>query len=48
MLEVPVFLINGFLESGKTTLIKNVIEHDSKLQKLNTLLVVCESKSNLC
>ncbi len=43
MVEVPVFLINGFLESGKTTLIKDVIERDSQLQKLNTLLVVCES-----
>lgn len=43
MIEVPVFLINGFLESGKTTLIKSVIEHDSKLQKLNTLLIACES-----
>ncbi len=43
MVEVPVFLINGFLESGKTTLIKSIINNDSKLQKLDTLLIVCES-----
>lgn len=43
MVEVPVFLINGFLESGKTTLIKDIINQDSKLQKLDTLLVVCET-----
>lgn len=43
MVEVPVFLINGFLESGKTSLIKDIINQDSKLQKLNTLLIVCES-----
>ena len=36
MVEVPVFLINGFLESGKTTLIKDIINQDSKLQKLDT------------
>ena len=42
MVEVPVFLINGFLESGKTTLIKDIINQDSKLQKLDTLLIVCE------
>lgn len=43
MVEVPVFLINGFLESGKTTLIKDIINQDSKLQKLDTLLIVCET-----
>lgn len=42
MVEVPVFLINGFLESGKSTLIKTIINQDSKLQKLDTLLIVCE------
>lgn len=43
MVEVPVFLINGFLESGKTTLIKDIINQDSKLQKIDTLLLVCET-----
>ncbi len=43
MVQVPVFLINGFLESGKTTLIKDIINNDSKLQKLDTLLIVCET-----
>lgn len=43
MIEVPVFLINGFIESGKTTLIKDIINQDSKLQKISTLLICCES-----
>lgn len=42
MLEVPVFIINGFLESGKTTLIKNIINQDSEVQKVDTLLICCE------
>ena len=46
MVEVPVFLINGFLESGKTTLIKDIINQDSKLQKLDTLLYVKQARLN--
>jgi len=42
MIEIPVFVINGFLESGKTTLIKDVISSNFGSQKGRTLLVVCE------
>ena len=42
MVEVPVFVINGFLESGKTTLIKEIIESNSDVQKLDTLIIMCE------
>lgn len=40
--KVPVFIINGFLESGKTTFIKNAIIRDPKMKKEKVLLVVCE------
>ena len=42
MIEVPVFLINGFLESGKTSLIKDVISSNFGGQNGSTLLIVCE------
>lgn len=40
--KVPVFIINGFLESGKTTFIKNAIIKDPKMKNEKVLLVVCE------
>lgn len=40
--KVPVFIINGFLESGKTTFIKNAIIKDPKMKREKVLLVVCE------
>ncbi len=42
MIEIPVFLINGFLESGKTTLIKDVISSNFASQAGRTLIVTCE------
>ena len=42
MKKVPVFIINGFLESGKTTFIKNAIINDPKMKKEKVLIVVCE------
>lgn len=39
---VPVFIINGFLESGKSTFIQNAIIRDPKMQKEKVLLIVCE------
>ncbi len=42
MVEVPVFVINGFLESGKTSLIKDVISSNYGKQAGKTLLIVCE------
>lgn len=40
--KVPVFIINGFLESGKTTFIRNAIVQDPKMQREKVLLIVCE------
>jgi uncharacterized membrane protein YcgQ (UPF0703/DUF1980 family) len=40
--KVPVFIINGFLESGKTTFIKTAIVKDPKMQREKVLLIVCE------
>ncbi len=39
---VPVFLINGFLESGKTSFINNAILSDPEVEKSRTLLILCE------
>ena len=40
--EIPVFLINGFLESGKTSFIAYTLNEEYFHIKGNTLLVVCE------
>ena len=42
MKEVPLFILNGFLESGKSTLIKEIIENNENYQNNTTVLVVCE------
>lgn len=42
MVEVPLFIVNGLIESGKTTLIKEIIENNPSYQEHNTLLIVCE------
>ena len=40
--EIPVFLFNGFLDSGKTTLIKEIIEGESAYHDYNTLIIAFE------
>lgn len=40
--ELPIFLLNGFLESGKTTLIKEICENNPQYHDDTTLIVVCE------
>ena len=40
--EIPVFLFNGFLDSGKTTLIKEIIEGEQSYRGYNTLIVATE------
>ncbi|MCD8049705.1 MAG: GTPase [Clostridia bacterium] len=40
--NVPVFIINGFLESGKSTFIQNAIIRDPKMLKEKVLVIVCE------
>jgi G3E family GTPase len=38
----PVFIINGFLDSGKTTFIIDTLKNDGFHKQGNTLLLVCE------
>ena len=40
--EIPVFIFNGFLDSGKTTLIKEIIDGDERYQNKGTLIVSFE------
>lgn len=40
--EIPVFLFNGFLDSGKTTLIKEIIEREEAYHNYNTLIIATE------
>lgn len=40
--ELPVFLINGFLDSGKTTLIKNIIANNPNYHNHSTVIIACE------
>lgn len=40
--EIPVFLINGFLDCGKTTFISETIEQGQFDEAKNKLLIVCE------
>ena len=40
--EIPVFLINGFLESGKTSFIQYTMNQDYFKTEGNTLLLLCE------
>ena len=42
MRRIPVFFINGMLDSGKTTFIIDTLESDSKKRKSKTLLLLCE------
>ena len=42
MKEVPVFLLNGFLESGKTTLIKEIVENNETYHNNSTVIIACE------
>ena len=42
MLEVPVYLITGFLESGKTTFIREVLASPDFADGQKTLLLLCE------
>lgn len=40
--EVPLFVLNGFLESGKTSLIKEIIENNPEYQDNTTVIICCE------
>lgn len=41
-MEIPVYLINGFLDSGKTTFIQDTISDPGFLDGEKTLLITCE------
>ena len=41
-MSIPVYLFTGFLESGKTTLIKDTLLDPGFGQEEKTLLLVCE------
>ena len=40
--EVPVFLLNGFLESGKSSLIKEIVENNENYHNYSTVIICCE------
>ena len=42
MKEVPLFLINGFLESGKTQFIKDICEDNEVYGDYSTVIIACE------
>ena len=39
---IPIYLVAGFLDSGKTTLVHNMLDDDSFSRGQKTLLIVCE------
>lgn len=41
-MDIPVFLFTGFLESGKTSFIKDTVEDPSFMEGQKLLLIVCE------
>lgn len=41
-MEIPVFIINGFLESGKTSFIKDTLASEDFNDGESTLVIVCE------
>lgn len=44
--EVPIFIVNGFLESGKTTLIKEIIENNESYHN-DTTVVFCTEEGEV-
>ena len=41
-MEVPVYIVNGFLESGKTSFIQETMTDPDFSDGTETLLIVCE------
>lgn len=42
MLEIPLFIVDGFLDSGKSTFIVDALEKDGFSKKGRTLVILCE------
>ena len=43
--EVPVYLISGFLESGKTTFLQETLSDEGFYQDERTLVILCEANT---
>ena len=41
-MEIPVYLVSGFLESGKTSFIKEILKDQNFSEGERTLLIICE------
>lgn len=41
-IEVPVFLITGFLDSGKTSFLRQILEEEGFSEEAKSLLITCE------
>ncbi|RDU24836.1 TIGR03943 family putative permease subunit [Anaerosacchariphilus polymeriproducens] len=41
-MEIPIYLFTGFLESGKTTVIKETLKDPEFVKGIRTLLIICE------
>lgn len=42
MASIPLYLINGFLEAGKTTFLEDVLLNGDFADGQKTLLILCE------
>ena len=42
MLEIPLFIVDGFLDSGKSSFIVDAIEKDGFSKNGRTLIILCE------
>ena len=42
MLEIPVYIATGFLESGKTSFIKEILEDHEFTEGKKVLVICCE------
>ena len=42
MQEIPVYLVSGFMDSGKTTLIEDTLYNQGFAEEGRTLLICCE------
>ena len=43
MVDIPVYLFTGFLESGKTSFILNVLQDQGFSEGEKTLIIACEA-----
>ena len=42
MQEIPVYLVSGFMDSGKTTLIEDTLYNQGFAEEGRTLIICCE------